>query len=187
MEKFNPRLVRRRIMEILYDSYQKDPLHMLTPHDIADHGTVMLEDLPPNCHYLHDRDLIELMLGYNPPMFDATRIAPKGIELYENIAEFDKFFPRDPSEERLRAPNVIPLMLQLAREAEASSLEGLRREWLLRDLSHLRDELRRPEDEWRAEIILRDLQWLEGLFDAGEDSELPSLEKLTAMLNAWLT
>ena len=187
MEKFNPRLVRRRIMEILYDSYQKDPLHMLTPHDIADHGTVMLEDLTPNCHYLHDRDLIELMLGYNPPMFDATRIAPKGIELYENISEFDKIFPRDPAEERLRAPNVIPLMLQLAREAEASSLEGVRREWLLRDLSHLRDELRRPEDEWRAESILRDLQWLEGLVDADEGSELPSLKEFKAMLHAWLT
>lgn len=174
-------------MEILYDNYQKDPLHMLTPYDIAEYGTVVLEDLTPNCHYLHDRDLIELMVGYNPPMFDAARIAPNGIELYENLSEFDKTFPRDPSEARLRAPNAIPLMMRLAREAEASSLEGLRREWLMRDLSHLRDELRRPEEEWNAETILRDLEWLKGLFEANEDPELPSLEALTSMLHAWLT
>ncbi len=174
-------------MEILYESYQKDPLHMLSPYDIAEHGTVVLEELTPNCHYLHDRSLIELMMGYNPPMFDAARIAPQGIELYENILEFDKLFPRDPSEGRLRAPNVIPLMIQVAREAEASSLDGVRREWLLRDLSHLREELRRPEDDWRAETILRDLKWLEGIMDTNEGDELPSLEKLKSMLYAWLT
>ena len=174
-------------MEILYESYQKDPLNMLSPYDIADYGTVVLEELTPNCHYLHDRSLIELMMGYNPPMFDAARIAPQGIELYENILEFDKVFPRDPSEGRLRAPNVIPLMIQVAREAEASSLDGVRREWLLRDLSHLREELRRPEDEWRAETILRDLKWLEGIMDTNEGEELPSLEKLKSMLYAWLT
>ena len=174
-------------MEILYESYQKDPLQMLSPHDIADHGTVVLQDLPPNCHYLHDRSFIELMMGYNPPMFDAARIAPQGIEVYEDILEFDRLFPRDPSEARLQAPNVIPLMMQVAREAEVSSLDGVRREWLLRDLSHLRDELRRPENEWRAETILSDLDWLEGIIETNLREELPSLEKLKSMLYGWLT
>lgn len=187
MEHINPKLVRRRIMEILYQSYQDDPLRMLSPYDIAEHGTVVLEDLTANCHYLHDRSLIELMVGYNPPMFDAARIAPEGIEIYEDMTQFDKLFPRDPTESRLRAPNIIPLMTQMAREAEDSTLDGLRREWLLRDLSHLRDELRRPEDEWRPEVILRDLQWLEGLLESEEDAQLPSLEKLKATLDAWLT
>ena len=86
---------------------------MLSPYDIAEHGTVVLEDLTANCHYLHDRSLIELMVGYNPPMFDAARIAPEGIEIYEDMAQFDKQFPRDPSEGRLRAPNIIPHMTQL--------------------------------------------------------------------------
>ncbi len=187
MDRGNPKLVRRLILEILYDSYQKDPLHMLSPYDLAEHGTIVLGDLTPNCHYLHDRSLIELMMGYNPPMFDAARIAPSGIELYENILEFDKQFPRDPSQGRLRAPNVIPLMTQVAREAEVCSLEGVRREWLLRDLSHLRDELRQPEDEWRADAIMRDIKWLEGIFDEDEGKELPSLEELKTMLYAWLT
>ena len=106
---------------------------------------------------------------------------------YEDMAQFDKLFPRDPSEARLRAPNIIPLMTQMAREAEASTLQGVRREWMLRDLSHLRDELRRPEDEWRSDVILRDLDWLEGLLDGDEGAELPSLDKLKTTLKAWLT
>jgi len=187
MEPINPKLIRRRIIEILYQSYQVDPLRMLSPYDIAEHGTVVLEDLTANCHYLHDRSLIELMVGYNPPMFDAARIAPEGIEIYEDMSQFDKLFPRDPSEGRLQAPNVIPLMTQVAREAEASPLDGVRREWLLRDLSHLRDELRLPENEWRPEVIMRDLQWLEGLLESEEDADLPSLDRLKSMLNAWLT
>lgn len=186
MERVNPKLVRRRILEILYDEYQKDPLHMLTPYDIADHGTIVIDDLTPNCYYLHDRSLVELMVGYNPPLFDAVRIAPMGIDLYENVSEFDKNFPRDPSESRLRAPNVIPLMMQLAREGEKCGLKGIRRDWLLRDLSHLRDELRRPEEEWRADAIFLDLQWMEGCFDGKDDSVLPSLEELKAMLISWL-
>ena len=186
MRRENPKVIRRSILEILYDSYQVDPLHMLSPYDLAEHRTVQLEDLTPNCHYLHDRELIEMMVGYKPPMFDAVRIAPPGIELYEDVRAFDKQFPPIATETR-GAPNVVPLMMQLGREAEVCSLEGVRRDWLLKDMSHLRDELRLPEDEWRADIILRDLSWLEGFFEEGDESELPALDKLKSILIAWLT
>ena len=186
MTKKNPKVVRRSIMEILYDSYQVDPLHMLSPYDLAEHKTVVLEDLTPNCHYLHDRSLIEMMVGYNPPMFDAVRIAPKGIELYENIRAFDKEFPAAATESR-GAPNVIPLMMQMGREAEACRTEGLRREWLMKDISHLRDELRRPDEEWRSDAILRDLRWLQGFLEEGGEFELPTLAELRSILTAWLT
>ena len=186
MRKTNPKVIRRSIMEILYDSYQVDPLHMLSPYDLAEFKTVILTDLTPNCHYLHDRNLIEMMVGYNPPMFDAVRIAPKGIELYEDVRAFDREFPPFATEGR-GAPNVVPLIMQMGREAEICSLEGVRREWLMKDLSHLRDELRLPEEEWRADIILRDLQWLEGFFEEDLEAELPALVKLKDMLTAWLS
>lgn len=174
-------------MSILYDSYQHDPMQMLTPQDIAEVGTVVLEDLPANCHYLHDQSLIELLVGYNPPMFAAARIAPKGIDLYENDIEFDKAFPLEATEDDLRAPNVIPLMMQLAQEIEASSLDGIRLEWLLRDVSHLREELRRPEYDWRAEPILNDLRWVEALIEQDGELRLLAFEQIADTLRSWLT
>ena len=188
MKKTNPKAVRRRIITILYELYLEDPLRMMSPDDIVEDGTLDLEDLAPNCHYLHDRKLIELMVGYNPPMFAATRIAPEGIDLFEDRAAFDRQFPVGLDETALRAPNVIPLLMQLAREADQSSVAGIQREWLLRDITHLRDELRQPERDWRADVILNDLRWLEGFFE-GDDTarELPSLGRLKDMLVAWLT
>ena len=82
-------------MELLYDCFQQDPLQMLSPSEILDYGTIDRKDLIPNAYYLHDRDLIELMIGYNPPSFAATRIAPLGIDLCEDAAEFNKLFPPD--------------------------------------------------------------------------------------------
>ena len=34
---------------------------------------------------------------------------------------------------------------------------------------------------------MRDIKWLEGIFDEDEGKELPSLEELKSMLYAWLT
>lgn len=161
-------------------------MQMLTPDDIMEDGLVAVSELSANCHYLHDRSLIELLVGYNPPMFAAARIAPKGIDLYEDPLKFDKLFPENPAERRLRAPNVIPVMMRLAQESERSPMEGLRREWLLRDLGQLREKLRQVPEDWEADAILNDLEWLEGILQE-EGLELEAFSELQSMLKAWLT
>ena len=92
MSSKNPRLIRRIVMEQLYASFLEDPMQMLTPTDITDTGKVTITELIPCAHYLADRNLIELMVGYNPPLFAATRIAPEGIDLIEDPLEFDRLF-----------------------------------------------------------------------------------------------
>lgn len=187
MPKIDPRTIRRRILTLLYDCYQRDPLQMLSPQDMVEHGSLETAHLSANCHYLHDRSLIELLVGYNPPLFAAARIAPQGIDLYEDVSTFDKTFPISIEEREAHFPNVIPLMMQLAREAEDSNIEGIKREWLLRDLGHLREELRKPVEEWQAAAILNDLEWLEGVLGDSEGVRVPSFAGLQAMLTAWLT
>jgi len=70
----------------------------------------------------------------------------------------------------------------LAEEAEKSSLDGQAREWLLNDITLLREELTQPEDYWRSEHILARLQWLDGFFMHEENVPLPSLETLKTIL-----
>lgn len=169
------------MMELLYKSFMEDPMQMLTPTDITDTGKVTIKELIPCAHYLHDRNLIELMMGYNPPLFAATRIAPEGIDLVEDPFELDKHFPRELTAENATVADMIKIVLQVMDEAEATPLEGKRRDWLLNDIDALRSELVEPEPLWRADVILSRLQWLDGFFD--DDETLPSLGELRAILH----
>ncbi|HIA47979.1 MAG TPA: hypothetical protein EYN96_08410 [Candidatus Hydrogenedentes bacterium] len=183
MDISHPKLVRRELMMLLYDCFQVDPLQMLSPTDILEYGTINSKDLIPNAYYLHDRNFIELMIGYNPPSFAATRIAPLGIDLYEDPVEFDKLFPPALAIESPLTANVITVILKLVEEAELSSLTGQARQWLLNDINALREELTQPESYWRADKILARLQWLDGFFMHEENVSLPSLETLKTILH----
>jgi hypothetical protein len=180
----NPHVVRRSIMEILYASFQNDPLQMLAPADIVERGPVTIPELVPNAHYLHDRKLIEMMMGYTPPLFAAARIAPEGIDLFEDAKAFDLKFPEKLEPATAGIPDLVQVVLQLMQEAEATSLEGRRRDWLLNDIDLLRADLAVPKRDWNADAILSRLEWLDGFFD--DETALPSLVRLRELLQARL-
>ena len=139
------------------------------------------EDLLSNVHYLHDRGLIELLIGYNPPMFAAARISPNGVDMVENPYEFNLRFPAPMGEMDATLASVPLLVEQLVQEADFCALDGEKRKCLLRDIQYLRDELSRPEERWRREVVATVLGWLAGYFPE-EDCGLPSLGKLAAAL-----
>jgi hypothetical protein len=176
----NPKETRGRILTVLYHTFQRDPLVMMTPSDIADASKLRMDELAASCHYLHDRQFIELMMGYNPPLFAAARIAPEGIDLYEDRKRFERLFSDTTATRADLTMEVIPLMTALAREAESSTLAGLRREWVLADISRLRDLLRRPQETWDFEHIRDAIQWLVG--QTGAETPLPALAALERVL-----
>lgn len=173
--------VRRRLLAALYDRYFLDPMDMLSPEDLMDDSAISRDELLPNIHYLSDRDLVELMIGYNPPLFAAARITAKGIDLVENHFEFNLFFPNEPGAHEEDLADVPLLIERLVEEADFCSLDGERRKCLLRDVQYLRDELARPATRWRYEVIHAVLYWMGQWFDDPEQ-ELPSLGKLRACL-----
>lgn len=184
MSPTNAKAARRRIMQILYDSFLHDPLQMMSPSDMVDEGGISITELVPNAHYLHDRNLIELMMGYNPPLFAATRISPEGIDLIEDRPEFERMFPHDAIGAPVSVGDIVELVTMLVREAEECALEGRRREWLLGDIDALRHELVAPEASWRSDVIMARLDWMDGFFE--NDDVLPSLDKLRTALIARL-
>ena len=179
----NPKGVRRRMLLILYERYLKDPLDMLSPDVLMEDGTITREDLVPNAYYLNDRGLVELMIGYNPPMFAAARITANGIDLVENQYEFNLRFPGD-LQEMEQTLSELPLLVErLVEEADLSPLDGEARKSLLRDVQYLRDEFARPVHRWRHEVIDAVLGWMAEPFE-NVDEVLPSLTRIRRVLDS---
>lgn len=180
MNTRHPKSIRRTLLLILYSRYQQDPLEMLTPEEILDYKSVEREDLMANMHYLKDRGLVELMIGYRPPLFAASRITADGIDLVENHYEFNLRFP--PSLDELEESSAeIPILVErLVEEADFTSLDGEKRKALLRDVQFLRDELMRPVHRWRKDVVHTVLGWIED--QPEEPGELPSAKKLRRAL-----
>jgi hypothetical protein len=181
MSAKHPKSVRRRLLEMLYEVYMRNPLEMLDPEDVLADGTVAREDLISNAYYLSDRGLIELMPSYSPPMFAAIRITADGLDLVENEFEFNLRFPAAFGSLEASAANIPHIIEKLVEEADFSELDGENRRCLLRDVQYLRDELSRPAERWRGEVIRTVIRWIDAQFE-NASKELPSLSQLRLAL-----
>jgi hypothetical protein len=165
VEQRHPKSVRRQLLTLLYDRYMNDPLEMIEPpFFLKDHGMTR-EELIPNIHYLADRNLVELMTGYNPPLFAGARIKADGIDLVENRYEFNRRYPPELGQIEEALADLPLLVEKLVYEAEMSPMEGEVRQCLLRDVAYLREEIARPAHLWRREVLGTVLDWIEGAAD----------------------
>ncbi len=177
----HPKHVRRLLLERLYERYMDDPLDMLGPADLMDDGVITRESLIPNIHYLHDRGLVELMLGFSAPMFDGARITANGVDLVENSSEFGLRFPQSLPEAEAQSVAIPILIERLVEEADLCALDGESRWALLRDIQYLREELARPRPRWRRNVIKTVLEWIDAHFGPGVEY-LPSFKELQTLL-----
>ena len=180
-ETRHPKYVRRRVMFIVYSRYQRDPLEMLAPEDFYGPDGVTREELVANIHYLADRKLIELMIGYHPPLFAAARITPNGIDLVENRFLFNLRFPPEPGQMDEAYAGIPLLVEQLVEEAEFATLDGEARYALLRDVQFLRDEFARPAPRWRRAVIDTVLGWIVASV-GNPEVELPAAKAIAETL-----
>lgn len=181
MAKLHPKSIRRTLLEMLYEAYFRSPLEMLSPSDLVESGQIAREDLVPNIYYLGDRGLVELMKSYAPPMFSAARITAAGIDLVENTFEFNLRFPAIPTDEENAVASVPLLIEKLVEEADLSPLDGEARKCLLRDIQFLRDELSRPVERWRGNVIRTFIRWIDAYFK-NANRVMPSLGSLRLAL-----
>ena len=169
MNARHAKAVRRRILEILYDTYMTDPLKMLTPTDFMEFD-LDKHELAVNMHYLMDAKLVEVMLGYNPPLFTSARLNPEGIDLVENQYRFNLRFPEAPGESESATSRIPELLEQLVVELDLAAVGWEDRQALLRDVHYVRDEIARPVDDWRGQVILDVLGWIQSGLKGVEDS-----------------
>ncbi len=182
----HPKQVRREILELLYDRYQRDPMHSLMPAELYAETSLAPDDITPAAFYLHERGLVELLVGYNPPNFDAIRISPKGIDLVEDRATFNAQFPSKTVENGAETADIMPLLLELVDQIDRSSLAGARRSWLLDDLKALRNSVREPMSNWDPAQIQRQRQLIDDYLDESLRAELDAWSQLSKLLQAHL-
>ncbi len=176
MNKLHLKSVRRMVLLRLYQEYLNDPLNMLEPQDFISRG-VSQQDLVPAAHYLNDRKLIEMLMGYTPPLFSSVRITAMGIDLVENHYLFNLQFPPEPEKLEDGLVALPHLIERLVEEADLSPTNGIVRRRLLTDVQFLRDEISRPVPYWRKETIISVLGWIENAVLQPQDA-LPSLQKI---------
>lgn len=184
-EGVHPKALRRHILLLLYERYQADPLAMAGPEVFLHEHGYGREELIPNIHYLHDRRLVELMIGYHPPMFSCARITADGIDLVENRFLFDLRFPPEHLLEQTSGADLPTLMERLVQEAEFMPLDGEQRLALLRDVQYLREEALRAGERMRRPVITSVIGWIEEAV-RGAGSELPTLPALRSCLETCL-
>ncbi len=183
MNKPHPNSVRRRILRQLYDFYSENPLHMLSPEDLLEDGSLRREELAFNSFYLHDCGLVEMMVGYNPPLFAAIRISPSGVDVVENEAEFNRRFPAfDPGSDDRREEG-LGCLYEVLEEVQAAPVHGIRKAWLLDDLKGLRDALREPSGQWNHRLIGILMSGMREYFGRDPGEFLPSLSRLATILD----
>lgn len=182
MNDEHPKSVRGRLLRFLYDRYMTDPLEMLSPDDFITEGGFTRQQLIINIHYLADSGYIELMMGYQPPLFSGSRILPAGIDLVENEVVFRRRFPMITDTHATDLAAVHALMERLIEEVEIAALDGHTRKAAIRDIYYLREEFAQPASHWRPEVISSIIDWVqEAPCDVAE--ELPSLSKLIEVID----
>ncbi len=186
MTNRHPKSVRRRLLLLLYENYFDNPLEMLSPEEFINEKGFGRDELIPNIHYLSDRGFVELLTSYDPPLFSAARITAAGIDLVENRLELDLWFPPDPVGAERDAGDVLSLMEKLVQEAEFAPLDGEARRCLLRDIQFLRDEVCRPVERWRQQVLDDVIRWLEEHYFSDAGTVMPSLPPLRRRLYALL-
>ena len=176
MDAAHYKSIRRQILLELYNRFLRDPLEAAEPEAFLDAG-MEKHALAVNAHYLADRGLAELIMGYHPPLFSTLRITHRGVDLVENRYRLDLEFP--PLPDAVEAANAdIPVLVErLADEAEYVPLDGDHRQALLRDAAWLRGEAARPAARWRGAMMLALLDAMDRAVE-GCDPALPSLPRL---------
>ena len=181
MNHQHAKAVRRRILLFLYERYQQDPTEMTGPEGFINEQGFTKADLVFHMHYLSDHRLVELAMGYAPPLFAAVRLTGQGVDEVEHPFELDRRFPAAP-EECGDGYGDLPVLLEhLLVEAECALLDGEARRGLLRDVLYLREEVARPVAHWWPVVLRGVLAWIAAPFEDGAD-ELPSLARIQARL-----
>lgn len=181
MNYSHAKALRRKILLFLYQRYEADPTEMLGPEVFISEQGIAKADLVFHMHYLNDHGLVEMAMGYAPPLFASVRLTARGVDVVEHPFELDRRFPAVP-EAQEDGFGALPVLLErLIEEADCSPLEGEQRRALQRDVLYLREEVARPAAAWRTEVLLAVLDWIAApVADPAED--LPSLAAIRACL-----
>lgn len=87
--------VRKKVLEVLYKSYEIDPHNLLSPEEIMEIAQISRDELKRNIFYMEERGWVECLKRFGTSLFAGARILPRGIDIMENSARLARLFPAE--------------------------------------------------------------------------------------------
>ena len=140
--------IRRKILQILYESFKDHPYGRITPKDLQENLNISLKELQFNAIYLEEKGLIELQKPLEGSLFVGARATPKGIDIVEDEYQLDIYFPKSGAKQTI-PDSVFQKLTSSINEVDNS--EGLgndQKEIVIEVINALQDELRKSEPSY---------------------------------------
>lgn len=133
--------IRRKILELLYESSAEHPYNRVTPKELREAMGIGLRELHFNMVYLEEKGYVELQQPLEGTIFVTARITAKGIDIVENEYEINVLFPAEPAPAQA-SPDLDAMFDGLFRAAQnTGGLSDDSRELLVEELKQIHNEL----------------------------------------------
>lgn len=133
--------IRRKILELLYQSSAEHPYNRMTPKEFRDAMGIGLRELHFNMVYLEEKGYVELQQPLEGTIFVTARITAKGIDIVENEYEINVLFPAEPAPAHA-SPDLDAMFDGLFRAAQSTDgISDDSRELLVEELKQIHNEL----------------------------------------------
>ncbi|MDH4210202.1 MAG: transcriptional regulator [candidate division WOR-3 bacterium] len=137
--------IRRKILQILYESFTEHPYNRVTPKEFKDTLNISLKELHFNIIYLEEKGYVELSKPLEGSVFVGARITPRGVDLVEDECEFNVHFPLQPTTRHV-STDILRQFDALSKQAsELTDLGDDSKELIIEEIRSIQDELNKSE------------------------------------------
>ena len=137
--------IRRKILQILYESFAEHPYNRTTPREFKENLDVGLKALHFNIIYLEEKGYVELSKPLEGSMFVAARITPKGIDLVEDECEFNVLYPEETGPKPVTS-DILEKFETLVNETMAlTGISDDSKELIVNEIRAIQNELKKNE------------------------------------------
>jgi len=140
--------IRRKILQILYESFTEHPYNRITPKEFKEMLRIGLRELHFNIIYLEEKDYVELSKPLEGSVFAGARITPKGIDLVEDECEINVLFPVQSSASPISNDILERFDSLLQETGEITDLSNDSKELVIEELKRIQTELKKNEPSY---------------------------------------
>jgi hypothetical protein len=140
--------IRRRILQLLYDSFAEHPYNRITPKEFRETLGIGLKELHFNIIYLEEKGFVELSKPLEGSVFVGARITPRGVDLVEDEYEFNIAFPIQSSAHPV-ADDISQRFDELIKDTNGlADLSNDSKELVTEELRTIQNELKKSEPSY---------------------------------------
>jgi hypothetical protein len=175
------KIIRRRILLALYETYQKHPHIMFSPKEMMDAADVTYDELRTNVFYLEERGFVECLKGFGTALFGAARLTAQGVDIVEDAAAFNELFPAAANSSVTPGDELSELFERISLEARMAPLGQDDIDSLTEEIEFVRRLASRKTAADRMDKIETLLGWIKASFD-GNNAVLRDIDRLMELI-----